>query len=178
MVPSRLMCLPTSLKMVNNATLVLPAPVGAHSNRFSSVLSAVLLSRLWILFKVSYPSKAGWAYLGKLVMGTLSCEKCRKMYSVHCLFTLWTYIHFTKMHGVLVQKECTGLSITYEFWSHLILPSISYLSGPFINHVQAYMYFNRSFDWFQSIFFASFGLPQSTGCHHNYDWWQHKMIEF
>ena len=36
MVPSSLTCFPISWSMQSRATLVLPAPVGAHNNRFSS----------------------------------------------------------------------------------------------------------------------------------------------
>jgi len=37
--------------MANRAILVLPAPVGAHTNKFSSFLKALLKTSDWILFK-------------------------------------------------------------------------------------------------------------------------------
>ena len=72
-VPSKLMCLPISRRIVNNATLVLPAPVGAHKRMFSSEFRAVSQSRLWIRLSVGYPSNAGCAYCGKLVMDVKLC---------------------------------------------------------------------------------------------------------
>lgn len=47
--PSLSLCLPSSRRMVIMATLVLPAPVGAHSSTFSSLCTHVLYRRLWIL---------------------------------------------------------------------------------------------------------------------------------
>ena len=44
MVPSALAALPISLSTVSSATLVLPAPVGAHSSRFSSPFRAASYS--------------------------------------------------------------------------------------------------------------------------------------
>ncbi len=40
--------------MVSRATLVLPAPVGAHSSMFSAVFRAVSQTRLWMRFRLGH----------------------------------------------------------------------------------------------------------------------------
>ncbi len=60
MVPScGLTCLPISLIIQSNAVLVLPAPVGAHINKFSSDSKAALWTVDCIKFSDLKPSKAG-----------------------------------------------------------------------------------------------------------------------
>ena len=52
--------------MVNNATLVLPAPVGAQTNMFSGVLNAASNTLLWITFRALMLPKGFLAQVDKL----------------------------------------------------------------------------------------------------------------
>mmetsp|Transcript_52493 Transcript_52493/g.128283 ORF Transcript_52493/g.128283 Transcript_52493/m.128283 type:complete len:311 (-) Transcript_52493:1017-1949(-) len=63
-VPSSWRCRPISCSMVSSATLVLPAPVGAHTSMFSLPNSAVWQTLVWMRFSDSVLAKAGRAHSG------------------------------------------------------------------------------------------------------------------
>jgi hypothetical protein len=64
-VPSDRTYCPRVCRMVSMAQLVFPAPVGAHSSKFSLLLSAASYTRLCTRFRVFMPLNAGWAQEGR-----------------------------------------------------------------------------------------------------------------
>lgn len=57
-------CSLTWCKIHSMATLVLPAPVGAHMSKFSLVVNAMSYTALWMRFRDFMPLKAGCAQSG------------------------------------------------------------------------------------------------------------------
>jgi hypothetical protein len=56
MLPSCLLCSPSSCRMHNMATFVLPAPVGAQTSMFSLLYRAQSDTRLWTRFRLVMPA--------------------------------------------------------------------------------------------------------------------------
>mmetsp|Transcript_67494 Transcript_67494/g.180337 ORF Transcript_67494/g.180337 Transcript_67494/m.180337 type:complete len:330 (-) Transcript_67494:959-1948(-) len=69
-VPSSRRCLPISCSIASRATLVLPAPVGAHTSMLSSCMSARSHTRDCTRFSDSVPSNAGCAHDGSSLILT------------------------------------------------------------------------------------------------------------
>ena len=67
---SFLRCSPMTWSIVSIATLVFPAPVGAHISRFPDPNSAASHTRDWIRFSDFMPAKAGRAHDGSASTGT------------------------------------------------------------------------------------------------------------
>mmetsp|Transcript_30308 Transcript_30308/g.77306 ORF Transcript_30308/g.77306 Transcript_30308/m.77306 type:complete len:475 (-) Transcript_30308:735-2159(-) len=68
--PSSRRCRPSVCMMVSMATLVLPAPVGAHTSMFSWLYSADSLTRDCTRFSSFMPANAGCAHSGSSLMAT------------------------------------------------------------------------------------------------------------
>jgi len=64
--------MPISCMIVSIATLVLPAPVGAHMSIFSEEKSAHLCTRDWTRLSVFMPENAAWAHAGSFSIGISS----------------------------------------------------------------------------------------------------------
>mmetsp|Transcript_18071 Transcript_18071/g.39512 ORF Transcript_18071/g.39512 Transcript_18071/m.39512 type:complete len:341 (-) Transcript_18071:1047-2069(-) len=94
-VPSAWRCSPTSCMTVSMATLVLPAPVGAHTSMLSGANIAVSYTRLWMRLSCFMPSKASRDHSGMSPICTsfsssakgfgLSAGTCTSSYPFFCV---------------------------------------------------------------------------------------------
>ena len=91
-----------SWRIANNAILVLPAPVGAHTKRFSSVKNAFGYIYDWITFRLFVPSNAFLAHSGRSYIG----------------MSLSSFIGFLGNGSILIYKY-SNLSVLVDVGKYL-----------------------------------------------------------